>query len=133
MDPDSVEEEELVDAYWRAYHLHHSSARADRLEADSLWWASESVTQRIERRDPNVVGLILALVEGANGDTDALCYLGAGPLEDLFNHYGPPTDATAAALEDEARRVAHLREALRCVIWGDEHPELEERFGRFIR
>lgn len=122
----------MVEGYWTYHRLASSPDRADRLAADEWWWAYEAVANAVASGGSEAVELIVALADGAGEDEDALASLGAGPIEDLLRHEGPPSPETADALDAAARQNAAVRYAVRCVWWSDDDdPEMVARFTRF--
>lgn len=124
--------DEIVGAYWRQYRLSADGKRSDRLAAADCFWAWEAVEETVSRGGVDAVALIERLANAVDGDEAALAYLGAGSIEDLLRHNGPPSTTVADALDAAARRNPNVRVAVRCVWWSDEDDAaLAERFKRF--
>jgi len=94
----------VVEAYWTHHHLASSTERADRLSASDWWWAVEAVNHALEPGGTAAVEMVIALAEAVAHDEAALAYFGAGPIEDLLNHDGPPSAETVEALDAAARQ-----------------------------
>ena len=78
---------------------------------EGLSWAWEEVDRIVHSADAASAWTVLVgLVEAASGDTDALAFIGAGPLEDLVRLHAVPLLDRA---EEEARRNPAFAEALR--------------------
>lgn len=100
----------MVEAYRRHYQLSTSAVRSERLQSAADFWASERVNDATEEPTHDVIGLLRALANAAPDDR-ALCYLGAGPVEDLLRCHG---DRFIGVIDDEATVNARLQTALRC-------------------
>jgi hypothetical protein len=142
----------LVSAYWRHYHLTTGTPvpsppqgsnkevvidavalqpDADLLAAgDDLWDAWIEVDQCAKGGGPEAILLLVALAIAAP-DERALCYLGAGPLEDLVTNHG---SRLAEELDEVLDREPRLRAALGCVRVGfvelGPTTRLKDFFGR---
>lgn len=123
-----VDRAEPVETYWRHYQLSTSAVRSERLQSANDFWASESVNDATEEPTFDVMGLLRALADAAPDDR-ALCYLGAGPVEDLLRCHG---DRFIGVIDDEATANARLQTALRCA-WFENflHPDAAARLRRF--
>ena len=123
-----VDRVELVETYWRHYRLAPSAVRSERLESAADFWASERLHDATEEPTDDVVGLLRALADAAPDDR-ALCYLGAGPIEDLLRYHG---DRFIGLIDDEATANARFRTALRCA-WFENflRPDAAARLRRF--
>jgi uncharacterized protein DUF6869 len=119
---------ELVVAYWRHYEL-TQGGRDDRLAADASVWAFEEVHDLVSKGDPlEALDLIIALVDTAPG-IRAVCYVGAGPLENLIAIH---PEVTVEAIDAQARRHEPFQIALNSVYFSDRIPRpVIERLGRF--
>lgn len=123
----AVPRDRLVEAYWTHYALSTSQVREDRVRAQELWWAWETVSAAVSDGDPASVGLLVALAEAAPSD-EALGYLGAGPFEEFLGWCAD--DRLAAMVETVVRRSPQLRQALRSVYLDD---EVDEEFAARLR
>jgi hypothetical protein len=121
---------ELVVAYWRHYEL-TQGGRDDRLAADESVWALEEVQALVSKGDPTeALDLIIALVDAAPG-IEGVCYVGAGPLEDLIAIH---PDETVEAIDAQSRQDERFRTALNSVYLSDRTPPaVTERLARFRR
>jgi hypothetical protein len=79
---------------------------------------------------PGVVDVLVTLAEAANGDTNLLAWIGAGPLEDLVSHYGNGL-AVLDDVETAARRSPPFRRALTGVWLSDVPDEVRTRLTPF--
>jgi hypothetical protein len=100
----------LVAAYWRHHGLTQGT-REERLAAADVFWAVEAVADAIEGEEP--LSVLDALIASPEAD---LCFLGAGPVEDLLSERA---EAWAAPIADRCRRSERWRATLACV-WLDE-------------
>jgi hypothetical protein len=118
----------LVAAYWRHYELARGD-RDERLASEDHFWAWEEVRAAVSKGDPiEAMELVVALVDAAP-DLERLCYVGAGPLEDLI---GTHPDETVDAIDAQARRDERFRDALNAVHFSDRVPPgVVERLNRF--
>ena len=103
-------DDDVVAAYWE-HHILTGGDRSQRLAAEQLFWAVDAVGQAMGGKDP--LALLDRLVSSERAD---LCYLGAGPVEDLLSEAGARWDQ---ALADRARGDARWREVLPCVWLSD--------------
>jgi len=130
--PDRVEEADVVTAYWRNYRLTSSAGRSDRLAADADHWAWEEVRAvalgETPGTDADAIALFVALADAAPDDL-ALCYLGAGAVEDYLTSGSEPD---VNLVDETARRHPGFQTALRCALF-DNHlrPADAERLRRF--
>ena len=114
------------------YRLAYGSSRPDRKAADDHWWAVDAVDDLVRAGGRAAVTTIVALADAVADDEPALAYLGAGAVEDLLRHRGPPSEDTVEAMDAAARQNRSVRFAVRCVWWGDDDdPALVARFRRF--
>lgn len=122
----------VVSGYWTHHRLASSAERADRLSARDWWWAVEAVDDVLRLGGTRAAEMVVALAEAVADDEDALAYVGAGPIEDLLNHDGPPSPETVEAMDTAARQHPSVAFAVRCVWWSDDNdPALVARFRRF--
>jgi hypothetical protein len=121
---------ELVTTYWRHYEL-AEGGRDDRLAANEVFWAFEEVQSVVAKGDPvEALDLIIALLDAAPS-IEGVCYVGAGPLENLITIH---PDETVDAIDAQARRDDRFRTALNCVYLSDRvPPAVIERLARFRR
>ena len=84
--------------------------------------AADLVDRLAESGDPRAVPLLLAIAEAAP-DREALFFLGAGPLEDLFRAHG---DEFAPKLVAAAKGSNRFKIAL-SGVWPDRDAPLSER------
>jgi hypothetical protein len=80
---------------------------------DDLFWAWQEVTNKVLYSPEEAWPIVLELIRAAPDDA-AICYVAAGPLEDLLCEHGESFLARLAAVAENDRRT---REALRAV-WG---------------
>ena len=99
--------------------------RKERLAAKDLFWAVEAVNEAMEGDDPLVV--LDALAEAPDAD---LCYLGAGPVEDLLT--ANPV-AWAATLAGRCRTSERWRKVLACVWLDDADREQVEPLAPYLK
>lgn len=122
----------VVAAYWMHHRLAKSTERAERLSASEWWWAVEAVDEVLQLGGKSAVQMVVALADAVADDEEALAYVGAGPIEDLLNHHGPPSSETVEAMDTAARQHPSVAFAVRCVWWSDDNdPALVARFQRF--
>ena len=100
----------VVDAYWKRHRLSQGS-RHERLAAQEFDWVSEAVNSALEGPDPLSLLDLLAAADDAD-----LCYLGAGPVEDLLSQDPARWDA---ALAERCTQSDRWRRVLACV-WLDD-------------
>lgn len=133
-----MDRKELVKAYWDDWRLFRGTReeRLAREDSRSYEDADSLVDDEVERGDPSVVDLLVALAEAAPSDEDA-GLVGAGPIEELLStHSGRLRTAEGAALLDAidtaARRNSRFRRALRSAFMGDEVPiAVKERLAKY--
>lgn len=103
---------DLVDTYWRCVRR-MSGDRAQRLAADTDFWAWEAVEEAMATGGAEALDLLGALLDADEADP---FYVGAGPLEELVLAHGV---ALEAALAERCRRVTGWREAMTAVDLDD--------------
>ncbi len=108
---EAVPNGELIEAFWQYYRLFNSGDRADRLASHDLAWASDEVSERVDSSDPTIVPFLGELARAAP-DSQAIAYLGAGPLEELLATHGP---RWVEEIDDLAGRDPAFRRALSAV------------------
>lgn len=125
---------DLVDAYWRQYLRARAADQpnAGRDEPGSGIADDEALAWEVSRRarqgEPDAVNLLVAAA-GAAPDEGALCFLGAGPLEELVNLHGV---RLAKELDDALDREPRLRKAMSCVRVGVEDLDSTTRLTEFF-
>jgi hypothetical protein len=122
--------EEITFSYWEGHRLMKGN-RQQRLKVDELWWAWDAIQQQVERGEPEVVDLLLALADTADGE-DELRALGAGWIEDLLADHGRAmaTDAGRPLLEalaEASRQNPRFRVALGSVYYDEDEVPVEVR------
>jgi hypothetical protein len=111
-----VSPEQLADAYWAHYGLSTSKERSERLRAQELRWADEAVEAIVRtqhEQETARLGLLILLADRSPGTTQALAYLGAGPVEQYLE-----TEPDLPAVERAAGKSERFRTAVRCA-WFD--------------
>ncbi len=117
---------QLVAAYWQHYH---ASLAGDNVGDDEWFWAWIEVESAVREPSGYVFELIIALIDAAVDD-DALCYVGAGPLEDLVNWHGM---MFLDKIEESARKDRAFRKALAGVRISENVPAVaQERLAPFM-
>lgn len=130
IDVDDLLARGLVAAYWANYR--QDDTREQRIAGTGNFWAWDAVTDLVRVHHARSVDVIELLAHHVSGDLGALAHLGAGPIEDLLRHCGPPRPELVAALDAAARRSPDVAHAVRCVWWSDDDdPALVTRFTRF--
>lgn len=128
--------DDVVVAYWEHYALLRlyadpssaaagtvHAAKVEPVDLTTCEWADRAVNAAMRGGGVDAVRTLAALAESAPSDR-ALCWLGAGPLEDLIRWHGIVLmDELDEALDREPR----LREALSCVRLGHEHLSADTR------
>jgi hypothetical protein len=133
-----VDRAELVKAYWEEWRLFQGTReeRVAREDARSYEDAGSLVDDEVERGDPSVVELLVALAEAAPTDDD-VGLVGAGPIEDLLSTQSgrlrtPEGADLLDAIDTAARRNARFRQALRSAFMGDEVPAVvKDRLAKY--
>jgi hypothetical protein len=118
----SDERARLIESYW-LYQALSTGDRAERLRADDLFWAWESVEDAMTGDIRAAMLLIDELLAAPGADP---CYLGAGPLEDLLTERGTEAAEPVAA---RCRSSSAWRAAVACVWLDEPLAELEPFLG----
>ncbi len=125
---------DTVESYWQ-YHRLCRGTREDRLLASQHMWAVDAVAEAVQKGEPSVISLLIALVEGAPND-DEVRVVGAGELEDLLVTHRkrlarPEGRELLGALDTAARTNGRFRRAMRSVFLQQE--EISDEVRRLFR